>query len=549
MRFSRVFVPTLKEDPTDAEIVSHKLMFRAGLLRKVAAGVYSFLPLGRRVLAKVEQIVREEMDRIGAQEVLLPALQPAELWKASGRWDEYGPDMMRLKDRGKRDFCLGPTHEELITDLAMKEVRSYRQLPLALYQIQVKFRDEIRPRFGLLRAREFIMKDAYSFHTDWKDLQKMYEDMSSAYSRIIERCGLNYRVVEAASGLMGGKISQEFMVIADAGEDRILYCDDCFYSANQEMAKGKAEESEGNMTRARTSKARKVKTPGSSTVEEVGKFLKVAPGKIVKTLIYKVDSDIAHFSVGKERIEFVAEKDFVNYPHLVPGFVGPVGLKGIPIFADWMLKTMEDFVVGANEKDAHLTDVNWGVDFKIDEWSDLHITRPGENCPVKYSEAMNANFLDKEGNLKPFIMGCYGIGVSRLVAAIIEQSHDERGIIWPYSVAPYQVIIIPVNWELSDQKKVAERLYQDLLKVGIEVLLDDRKVSPGVKFAEADLIGFPLQVVVGKKGLEKGVVEIKHRLGLKRENMKIGESAERVTTTVKDELELLDSEKADGRKI
>jgi len=576
MRFTEVFVPTLKEDPADAEIASHKLMFRAGLLRKVAAGVYSFLPLGKRVLAKVEQIVREEMNRIGSQEVLLPALQPAELWKASGRWEEYGPEMMRLEDRGGRDFCLGPTHEELITDLVMKEVRSYRQLPVSLYQIQVKFRDEIRPRFGLLRGREFLMKDAYSFHATEEDLQKTYEDMSTAYSRIIERCGLKYRIVEAASGLIGGNVSQEFMVLADAGEDIILYCDDCPYSASQEMARGQDESSEGEARKPEASKARKVETPGHSSVGDVGKFLNVRPENIVKTLIYKAGQKIIAVLVRGDTelnetklsqlldscdIEFVKEQDFASYPGLIAGFVGPVNLEGVTIIADNMIRVMEDFVVGANESDTHLVDVNWDIDFRIDRWGDLHITRAGEKCPgcggilkeakgieighvfqlgTKYSKAMNANFLDEAGNLKPFIMGCYGIGVSRLVAAIIEQYHDEKGIIWPYSVAPYSVLITPVNWDVPELKKVAEDLYNDLQEAGIEVLLDDRDVSPGVKFAEADLIGIPLQVIVGKKGLEKGAVELKWRLGLKTEDLKIDKAANKVSEIVKKELMALD---------
>lgn len=576
MRFSEVFVPTLKEDPADAEIASHKLMFRAGLLRKVAAGVYSFLPLGKRVLAKAEQIVREEMNRIGSQEVLLPALQPAELWKASGRWEEYGPEMMRFEDRGGRDFCLGPTHEELITDLVMKEVRSYRQLPISLYQIQVKFRDEIRPRFGLLRGREFLMKDAYSFHATQEDLQKTYEDMSMAYSRIIERCGLKYRIVEAVSGLIGGKVSQEFMVLADAGEDIILYCDNCSYSASQEMAKGKTEASRDKAEKSGASKVRKVETPGHSSVADVAKFLNVGYESIVKTLIYKAGSKIIAVLVRGDTelnetklaqmlddsdIEFVNEQDFASYPGLIPGFVGPVDLKDVMVIADNMVGDMEDFIVGANEKETHLVGVNWDVDFKIDSWGDLHITREGEKCPgcdgilkeargieighifqlgTKYSRAMNANFLDEAGNLKPFIMGCYGIGVSRLVAAIIEQFHDENGIIWPYLVAPYHVLITPINWDVPELKKVAEDLYNNLREAGIEVLLDDRDVSPGVKFAEADLIGFPLQVIVGKKGLEKGAVELKHRLGLKSEELKIDEAANKVREIVKRELKALD---------
>jgi len=579
MRLSEVFFPTLKEDPADAEIASHKLMFRAGLLRKVAAGIYSFLPLGKRVLAKVEQIVREEMDRIGAQEVLLPALQPADLWKSSGRWDQYGPEMMRLQDRGRRDFCLGPTHEELITDLVMREVRSYRQLPLTLYQIQVKFRDETRPRFGLLRGREFLMKDAYSFHANVEDLQVTYEKMSSAYARIIERCGLEYRVVEAASGIIGGKVSQEFMVVADAGEDVIIYCDACSYSANQETAGGKVEEQQVNdADDAKVSKIQKIETPGHSTVDEVSRFLKVAPDRIVKTLIYKADSKLIAVLVRGDTevneakladltsasdIEFVSDKDFAVYPDLMPGFVGPVGLDNVPIFADGMLRMMRDFVVGANEKDAHLINVNWDIDFEIGKWGDLHVTRAGEGCPVcggvlkeargieighvfqlgtKYSETMNANFLAEDGNLKPYIMGCYGIGVSRLVAAIIEQFHDERGIIWPFSVAPFTVIIIPLNWEISDQRRVAERLYNDLQEANIEVSLDDRSVSPGVKFAEADLIGFPLQAVVGKRGLEKGCIELKHRLSLRKEDIEIGAAPERIVAVAQKGLEELSRE-------
>jgi prolyl-tRNA synthetase len=578
MRFSDIFVPTLKEDPAEAEIASHKLLFRAGMLRKVAAGIYSFLPMGKRVLDKVERIVREEMDRIGAQEVLLPALQPSELWEASGRWAEYGPEMMRLQDRGGRDFCLGPTHEELITDLVMKEVRSYRQLPLTLYQIQVKFRDEIRPRFGLLRAREFLMKDAYSFHTDKAGLQKTYEDMSSAYSRIIERCGLEYRIVEAASGLIGGKVSQEFMVIADAGEDTVLFCDDCRYSANQEMARTKEEEIDKPADAGKASNARKVATPGHSTVEEVSRFLEVDPEKIVKTLIYRVDSGLVAVLVrgdtelnevkladtsGSSDIRFMTEEDFKDHSQLIPGFVGPVGLKDIPVYADQMIRNMEDFVVGANEKEAHLVDVNWDVDFDIDRWGDFHVTGPGERCPccegslkeakgieighvfqlgTKYSEAMKAFYLDENGSLQPYIMGCYGIGVSRLMAAVIEQFHDERGIIWPYSVAPYQVVIIPVNWEIDEQRQVGEQIYNRVLGAGLEVLIDDRKVSPGVKFAEADLIGFPLQVVVGKRGLERGIVEVKHRLGLEKEEIEITKAAERIISLVREGLSSLNKE-------
>jgi prolyl-tRNA synthetase len=543
VRFSRAHIPTLKEIPAEAEIISHAFMLRAGMIRKVAAGIYTFLPLGVKVLRKVEKIIREEMERAGAQEVLMSALQPAELWKKSGRWDAYGPEMMRLKDRGGRDFCLGPTHEELITELVKKEVRSYRQLPLNLYQIQVKFRDEIRPRFGVMRGREFIMKDAYSFDRDYGGLQESYRKMHEAYCRIFDRLGLRYYVVEAATGLIGGKVSQEFMVVAKSGEDVIFYCEKCGYAANVELARGifsyaPSDEKEKEMS--------EVPTPGYSSVLEVAKFLSVTPEKLVKTIIFKTDGELVAVLVPGDRevnvskvelflnssVEMLPESEFSRYG-LVPGFVGPVGLKNVKrVLADEHIKELKNFVVGANKVDAHLINVNLDRDFEASSFGDFVVAKKGDVCPkcevgelreergievghifqlgTKYSEAMEATFSDEDGTRKPFVMGCYGIGVTRLIAAIIEQSHDERGIIWPLTVSPFDYHLILVMPENNVQREIAEDIYTGLLESGSEVLYDEREVTPGVKFADADLIGIPYQIVVGKRA-EEGRVEIKIR--------------------------------------
>jgi prolyl-tRNA synthetase len=563
-RFSEIFTPTLKESPAEAEIISHQLLLRAGMIRKVAAGIYSFLPLGFRVLKKVENIVREEMNRIGAQELLMPALQPADIWQKSGRWAEYGPEMWRLKDRNERDFCLGPTHEELITELVLKEVRSYRQLPITLYQIQVKFRDEIRPRFGLMRAREFIMKDAYSFNADLADLKQSYTQMYQAYERVIKRCGLKFRAVEAATGLIGGQASQEFMVLADSGEDVILYCDSCDYAASQDVATSRLSE----MSSEATKPAKLVKTPGEKSVEEVSKYLNIPPSRIVKTLIYRHDEGLTAVllrgdrEVNEEKLakalhtpkfHLLTDGEWADFPELVPGFVGPVGLSGIKIIADKEVSVLRNFIVGANKKDAHLINVNVGKDFQVDEWADLKLVKEGDPCPecngtllsargievghifqlgTKYSEAMGAKFIDKDGQLKPYIMGCYGIGVSRLVAAAIEQNNDKYGIVWPITIAPYEVTILVLNWEDERQRLAGEKLYLALAKQGREVVIDDRIETPGKKFADADLIGFPLQVIIGPRTLEKGKIEVKQRKSGKRREFSLDEAAKKVEELV-----------------
>lgn len=561
MRYTEAFMTTIKETPAEAETISHKLLLRAGMMRKVAAGIYTFMPLGKRVLAKVEQIVREEMDRAGALEILMPALQPAELWHQTGRWQAYGPELMRLKDRHEREFCLGPTHEELITWLVSSDIRSYRQLPVTLYQIQVKFRDEIRPRFGLMRAREFIMKDAYSFDLSVEGLHQSYQAMHDAYCRIVERCSLKYRVVEAESGLIGGDVSQEFMVIAKTGEEEILYCDSCSYAANRELARSRRLTGAVNETK----KTRmKVSTPGQSTIEEVSRFLKVELSRLVKTLVFDTENGLVAVLIRGDKeaniskiasqlklaeLIMLPEERFASYG-LVPGFVGPIGLKGVKIVADEDIKSMIDFVVGANEKDAHLINVNRDDDFQVEQFGDFVYAEEGELCPkcegkllakrgievghvfqlgTKYSQAMEANFVDENGAAKPFVMGCYGIGVSRMVAAIIEQFHDEAGIIWPISVAPYHVVIIPTNLADEEINAVSKQLYQELTSRGVEVILDDRtEGSAGVKFADADLIGFPLQAIIGKKGLQEKQVEIKVRQNGGRLLVPLGEATDKI---------------------
>jgi prolyl-tRNA synthetase len=556
MRFSQLYAPTLKESPAEAEVISHKLLLRAGMIRKVAAGIYTFLPLGYRVLRKIENIVREEMDRIGAQQILMSALQPSEIWKKSERWYQYGPEMMRLKDRGDRDFALGPTHEELVTTLVMNEVRSYRQLPLTLYQIQVKFRDEIRPRFGLMRGREFIMKDAYSFSADQESLQNTYDDMYRAYSRIFTRAGLDFRAVEAASGLIGGKVSQEFMVLAESGEDTILYCDTCSYAASQDVATTKLDDlAAGAVEKLGVGEAageakgpQEISTPGKKSVEEVATFLGVNEKDIVKTLIYKVGSDAVavlirgdrdvndeklSVALGTNEFHLLAGTEWEEYPNLIQGYVGPVGLEGIRVIADNEVSVMRNFVVGANKENAHLTNVNVVEDFTVDEWFDIKKVSTGDVCPecesgaltavkgievghifqlgTKYSEVLDATFVDEDGKVKPFIMGCYGIGVSRTVAASIEQNNDDSGIIWPISIAPFEVSIVVLNYDKQDQQDLAEKLYKEIGDAGIEVIIDDRNESAGKKFADSDLVGFPVQVVVGARTIKNGTLEVKLR--------------------------------------
>jgi prolyl-tRNA synthetase len=543
MRYSHMLIPTLREEPADAEVISHKLMLRAGMIRKVAAGIYTLLPLGVRVIHKVERIIREEMNRAGAQEVVMPCVLPADLWKESGRWDQYGKELLRMKDRHERDYCFGPTHEEVITDLARREVRSYRQLPLNLYQIQTKFRDEVRPRFGVMRAREFVMKDAYSFDADEAGAENSYERMYDAYMRIFERCGLRFRAVEADTGLIGGRFSHEFMVMADTGEDAIVSCDTCVYAANLERAEVskvavKSDEELKELER--------VQTPGKRSVEEVAEFLGVPPQRLVKTIIFQTgegaiaalvrgDHEINEAKLrrhlGAMELEMAGDEIITDVTHAPKGFAGPVGLD-LRIVADYAVQGMRNMVTGGNELDTHLINVNLGRDFQVDEFADIRLAQEGDPCPrcsgrlqisrgievghifklgTKYSEALGATYLDLEGNERLLVMGCYGIGVGRTAAAAIEQNHDEDGIIFPFAIAPFHVLLLPVNNKDAQVMGAAEELYQDLLAKGIEVLLDDRDERPGVKFKDADVIGIPLRLTVGEKNLKQGKVEIKVR--------------------------------------
>jgi prolyl-tRNA synthetase len=542
MRQSQLFAPTLRETPAEAEIVSHQLLLRAGMIRKSAAGVYTYLPLAQRVLGKIIQIVREEMNREGGQELALPIVQPAEIWRESGRWDVYGDEMFRLEDRHHREFCLGPTHEELITTIVKNEVRSYRNLPLRLYQIQNKYRDEIRPRFGLMRGREFIMKDLYSFDIDEAGLEASYQAMYRAYNRIFSRCGLRFRPVEADSGAIGGNASQEFMVLAENGEAVIVYCDNCDYAANVEKATSRVEMPVGDSV---VQPLEKVATPGRKTIEEVSAYLKVQPEQTIKMLFYGAgDGYIAVLLRGSDQVNEIKLGNLLDGQkiHLAPaeeihhvfnlplGYVGPVKLDPrIKIYADNLVRTMHQAVVGANEEGYHLINVDPERDFAGVDYADLRLVNAGETCPrcqgklldargieagqifklgTKYSKALNATFLDEAGRTQLMIMGCYGIGVSRTMAAAIEQNYDQNGIKWPLAIAPYQIHLIPVS---SDQAGVAAAIYQKLQDARIEVLMDDRNERPGVKFKDADLIGIPVRVTVGPKGLAQGEVEVKYR--------------------------------------
>ncbi|HZX36286.1 MAG TPA: proline--tRNA ligase [Thermodesulfobacteriota bacterium] len=542
MRFSRMFLHTIKETPSDAEVVSHKLMLRSGMIRRVAAGIYNLLPLGLRSIRKVEAIVREEMNRAGAQEVMMPMVLPAELWKESGRWDFYGKELLRIKDRHERDFCLGPTHEEAVTDMVRGDVRSYRQLPVNLYQIQTKFRDEIRPRFGLMRGREFIMKDAYSFHATEECAEREYKNMFDAYTRIFERCGLEFRAVEAETGQIGGSFSHEFMVLAETGEDAIASCVSCSYAANIEKAEIREEpENAASIEKPMTL----VSTPGMKSVEEVSGFLKISPTVLIKTLIYstdkgaiaalvKGDAEINEAKLrrisGAETLTLADEKTVKEATGAPSGFAGPLGLK-IPIYADYGVRNISSGVTGANEADAHIMNVSPERDFKA-IYADLRVVRAGDGCPrckgafeikrgievghvfklgIKYSESMKALFLDDKGVEKPIIMGCYGIGIGRTAAASIEQNHDEAGIIWPPPLAPFDCIIVPVNVNDEETSKASEALYSELSSEGLSALYDDRDERAGVKFKDADLIGIPVRLTVSAKTLKEGSFEIKKR--------------------------------------
>jgi prolyl-tRNA synthetase len=556
---SQLYTPTLKESPVEAELASHKLLLRAAMIRKTAAGIYSFLPLGMRVLLKVQNIVREEMNKADAQEILMPAMQPAEIWHESGRWNDYGPELMRLTDRHGHEFCLGPTHEELVTTLVMNELRSYKDLPTAFYQIQIKFRDEIRPRFGLLRGREFIMKDCYSFHANQSSLDDYYEKMSVAYGRICERSGLDYRAVEADSGQIGGKVSTEFMALAQAGEAEIVYCESsaCGYAANVEAAEVEIEVVEhkggelgGELDGKQGGELEKVHTPNVATIADLAAFLKTSESATVKAIVGKTEdgTKLAIFIPGSHELnelkavnvigsfELFTDEDF-ELANLPKGYIGPVGLKekfgnDIKIFADTALQNLKHWVVGANEKDYHFIGAALDKDFTIDKFASFSTAKEGDACPecgaklkgargievsqvfqlgTKYSDALGATFMDEEGKEKPFLMGCYGVGVTRTLAAIVEQHNDESGIRWPLSVAPAEVIVIPLTVDDDTIYPTALNIAKDLASQGIEVVVDDRNERPGVKFNDADLIGWPYQVVVGKKSLEEGKAELKKR--------------------------------------
>lgn len=543
MRFTQLLLPTLKETPAEAEVVSHKLLLRAGFIRKLASGIYSYLPLGLKSLRKVEQIVREEMNNAGAQELLLPMVQPADLWQESGRWKKYGPELLRFTDRHERESCLGPTHEEVITDLVRKNIHSYRNLPINLYQIQTKFRDEIRPRFGLMRGREFIMKDGYSFDATEGGAEATYEKMSYAYHRIFTRCGLKFRAVEADSGTIGGSFSHEFMVLADTGEDTLVICAQCSYAANMEKARAMESPPAAPVEPLPLTK---VETPGKRKVAAVCEFLGIAPEHLVKTMIYMADgAPVAVLLRGDHEVQPVKLQNLLGATEVrladdqetfdctgVPtGYLGPVGLT-VPLVADLEVLKMINFTVGANEKNFHLQNVVIGRDFTISRSADLRMVTADDRCPVcggalsltrgievghifklgtTYSEALHATFLDDQGRETSFVMGCYGIGVSRTVAASIEQNHDKDGIIFPMPIAPFQVVLLDLAAGDKEITTAAEQLYQELRAQGIDVLFDDRDERPGIKFKDADLIGIPLRVTAGKNLKENGIIEIRER--------------------------------------
>jgi prolyl-tRNA synthetase len=548
MRLSRFPLSTLKETPADAEIVSHQLMLRAGMIRKQAAGIYSWLPLGLRALRKVEAIIREEMNKAGALEVLMPAVQPAELWLESGRWDQYGPELLRINDRHQREFCFGPTHEEVITDIARREIRSYKQLPVNYYQIQTKFRDEIRPRFGVMRAREFLMKDAYSFHSDQDSLEQTYQAMYQAYTRIFTRLGMDFRPVQADSGAIGGNLSHEFHVLADSGEDAIAFSDSSAYAANVELAEAVAP---AGKRPAPAEAMQTVATPGQHSIEEVCAFLDTPAERCLKTLLVRgaeagvvalvLRGDHELNTVKAEKhpavalpLEFASEAQIRDAAGCPAGSLGPVGLS-IPVIVDYAAAHLTDFVCGANRDGQHLSGVNWGRDLPEPQTADLRNVVDGDPSPDgtgrlviargievghifqlgdKYSRAMKATVLDEQGREIDMVMGCYGIGVSRIVAAAIEQNHDEQGMIWPDPIAPFQVALLPMNMKKSQRvREAVDALYEELRVAGLEVLLDDREVRPGVMFADMELIGIPHRVVLGEKNLDRGLVEYKSRRG------------------------------------
>ena len=563
MRFSQILIPTLKENPSEAEVVSHRLLLRAGFIRRLSSGVYSYLPLGLMTIRKIEKIVREEMTRAGAQELLLPMVQPADLWRESGRLSKYGPELLRFRDRHDRESCLGPTHEEVITDLVRNNVYSYKSLPLNLYQIQTKFRDEIRPRFGLMRGREFIMKDAYSFDATEEGADKAYLRMKEAYSRIFERCGLSFRAVDADTGTIGGSFSHEFMVLAETGEDTIVVCQECDYAANMEKATCAA----GHLDESAELHLEKIETPGKRKVVAVTEFLKISPQNLVKTMVFIADgSPVAVLLRGDHEVQSIKLQNFLGVDEVelasdqqvfdatgVPsGYLGPIGMK-IPVVVDNAVRNMKNFAIGANEKNYHFINANLGRDFQIERIADLRMVTTDDRCHscggsleltrgievghifklgTAYSEALKATFLDSDGQEKPFIMGCYGIGVSRVAAAAIEQNHDKDGMIFPMPIAPMQVIILNLAVNDPEITKAANSLYDELQAQGIEVLLDDRDERPGSKFKDADLIGIPFRVMIGKGFTKEGLIEIRERSNGKITKVSLSDASKTVAEMI-----------------
>ena len=576
MRLSKMYVRTLRELPAEAEIPSHILLLRTGMIRKLASGIYGFMPLGWRSLHKIENIIREEMDKSGAQEILMSAIQPAELWEESGRWSAYGPELWRIKDRNGRDFCLGPTHEEIFTDIVRDGVSSYRQLPLNLYQIQHKYRDEARPRFGLMRSREFIMKDAYSFDKDQEGLDKSYDDMYDAYTRIFTRCGLTFRPVEADSGAIGGNASHEFTALSEVGESDIAYCESCSMAANVEKAA--CRDAEPSAESEAMLELQEVHTPGTKTIEEVAGFLNIDKTRTIKALLFekydedgKADGYVAAFVRGDRDLNMIKLVNALNIPEhaiafadeskleaaigAVGGFTGPIGLRDCTVVVDSELVGLKNLCAGACKLDHHILNVNYGRDYEGDIVTDLKVLKEGDPCPVcgapikhtrgievgqvfklgtKYSKAMNATYKDENQQDHPLVMGCYGIGVSRTLAAVIEQHHDEDGIIWPVSVAPYHAIVTLVKPKDEEQAKVAEEIYQSLLTAGVEAVIDDRDERPGVKFKDADLLGFPIRITVGKRAGE-GIVEYKLRRDSEKSELSVAEAIENAIKLVNEE--------------
>lgn len=556
VRLTKFFAPTLKDDPADADVISHKLLVRAGMIRQVARGIYDYLPLGLRVLRRIEAIVREELDRAGCQEILMPAICPAELWEESGRWGHYGKELLRIRDRNDRDFCFGPTHEEVVTDLVRGEIRSYRNLPKNLYQVQTKFRDEVRPRFGLMRGREFLMKDGYSFHADREDAEREYHEMYAVYERIFTRCGLDFRAVEADTGAIGGSLSHEFQVLASSGEDEIAACDQCSYAANIEKAEIAAP-ADTLAPEAVDQTPQLVETPGKRTIEEVSAFLDLPATDFLKTLIYvqangepvaalvRGDHQISEAKLrnllGTEALTLAGPEVVREVTGAPVGFAGPIGLS-LPVIADFALQEMSAAVAGANKADHHIQGIRPSRDLpEGTRFADLREAQAGQSCPrcengryaihrgiesgqvfylgTKYSESMGATFLDNQGKERPLEMGCYGIGISRTLAAAVEQSHDENGIIWPVPLAPFTVQIVPTKMKDDAVRSAAENLYADLCERRVDVLLDDRDERPGVKFKDADLMGTPLRVTIGPRGLENGLVEVRPRAGGETEEL------------------------------